>query len=141
MLQIITVPSAATGRPASSTSSAAVAAQLEQVAQGLPWEVRVAYATRHGQAAARVLRGVPADYPVSLDLLLKSRFYVLLRDKHGHSHAEHYTLFSRWGDVKPLVEDCVLEGSRRRWELGELAIFQAWPSKREAAAYGRGAGF
>ena len=95
------------------------------------WEVREARAEAAGEAARSWIEGHPTAYPERLADLPANRVYVVLRDHAGHSFVPAL-LCSSWGDARQSVESS-------RGVLGPLSTFHGFASRREAAAYCRGA--
>ena len=113
-------------------------AQRSQVVPS--WEERKTFAEAHGASAARVLRGEAYAPPSCIGLQLSNCVWVLLRDSEGRRPAGGYKLFTRWHDIAPAVQVTVSEAGKTRKVLGDRAVFKAWPSRREAHSYLRGAG-
>lgn len=89
------------------------------------WEQRLSEAQAAGAAAKSRLRGYRSP-PAQRTCRLRSRVYVILRLANGDICRPALRRAS-WAEVKPLVS----AGER----LGGLAVFQGFPSQREADAF------
>ena len=89
---------------------------------------RIGYAVGCGQACARLLEGQRADFPADVGSQ-RPHFYVLIRDKDGARPDAGHRVFSRWCDIRPMVQD-IHEASGAR-TLGHRAIFKGLPSQVE----------
>lgn len=116
--------------PAPTLVPAATSAESEDGA-GASWSFREARALEAGAAAGRRLSGSRAQV-VQPATQLQSRFYVLVRDNSGTIHKPP-TTFRSWASIKMLVASNV-QGK----PLHDDAVFQGFPSQREAEAFVRG---
>jgi hypothetical protein len=101
--------------------------------EGPSWGDRLEYARLCGEAACRVLAGQRGNWPSDLGHSLANRHYVLLRDCSGAVPAGGYTLYSRWADIKDLVQE--VDPSSGRRTLANSSVFKAWPSLQEARVF------
>lgn len=119
-----------------STSSQANVANTSQNSEDT-WTARIAKAEESGQAAGMLLRGRQGGAPATLASRLQPRVYVVLRDKDNNIPEGGHQAFRRFCDCMPLIG---LQKSTDTRVLGH-AVWNSFPSKREAQAYLRGAGF
>ena len=89
------------------------------------WQVRVAAAADSGWEAARYVAGYTRGWRVANKRAcegLQNRYWVVLRPGNPE-------VFERWADCKPRVTS-----ARTGQQRGD-AVFESWPSQREALAY------
>ena len=118
---------------ASPAEDPALALGAAQSISLVPWSVREGAARRAGQAASVRLRGFKAAV-VPLAAKLRPRLYLVVRDKQGCVRSPPLVLRS-WAATRPLV---AVEGGSALFH--DLAIFQGFPSEREAQCFAAGAG-
>ena len=118
-----------------STSSQANVANTSQTSEDT-WTARIAKAEESGQEAGILLRGRQGGAPATLASRLQPRVYVVLQDKDNNIPEGGHQAFRRFCDCMPLIG---LQKSTDTRVLGN-AIWNSFPSKREAQAYLRGAG-
>jgi hypothetical protein len=103
------------------------------------WAERLAFASASGTCAGARLAGRRRRRPADIGVGLCKVVYVLLRDRDGIRPLGGSREFSRWSDIRGLVEEELFEGSRQRTVLSDRAVFQGWPSRAEAKAYAEAA--
>ena len=118
-----------------STSTASASGMATLASESHNWIARERAAFRAGIAASQRKKGLRAEVVTGVSKL-QPRVYVLLRCNQGIER-DPPTYCSSWSEIKPLVTAGVTGQSSKL--LHPLAVFQGFPSQREADQFVLGA--